>query len=230
MDPSVLWCLGPDFDKQTVLSLLSDSNSIDSGFIQPTTPTWWMSSPSQWNHSVTHEPPIYTPRSVMSELGPQSPTNGATKRPFSDVSNRTTSNRRYLTDFRIFFHFLIVGRPFTSGRPITKLEFSTPIRSLTPDLYSRVPSSIKRSRIALTMATSSSYDTPPPPAPLPPPSSTVDLAEYVDYLIIIQFYVIGIYLRRRALEIALLLKEHPDCTCVLVTLIQEYQSRFVRLN
>jgi len=32
---------------------------------------------------------------------------------------------------------------------------------------------------------------------------------------------------RRALEIALLLKEHPDCTCVLVTLIQEYQSRFV---
>ncbi|CAF4424762.1 unnamed protein product, partial [Adineta steineri] len=30
----------------------------------------------------------------------------------------------------------------------------------------------------------------------------------------------------RALEIALLLKEHPDCTCVLVTLIQEYQSRF----
>ena len=31
---------------------------------------------------------------------------------------------------------------------------------------------------------------------------------------------------RRALEIALLLKEHPDCTCVLVTLIQEYQSRF----
>ncbi len=29
------------------------------------------------------------------------------------------------------------------------------------------------------------------------------------------------------MEIALLLKEHPDCTCVLVTLIQEYQSRFV---
>jgi hypothetical protein len=38
------------------------------------------------------------------------------------------------------------------------------------------------------------------------------------------------YLFRRALEIALLLKEHPDCTCVLVTLIQEYQSRFVLFN
>jgi hypothetical protein len=93
MDPSVLWCLGPDFDKQTVLSLLGDSNYSDSAFMQPTTPTWWMSSPSQWNTSTMHEPPAYTPRSVMSELGPQSPTNGATKRPFSDLSNRTTSKR-----------------------------------------------------------------------------------------------------------------------------------------
>ncbi|CAF0962354.1 unnamed protein product [Rotaria sp. Silwood1] len=190
MDPSVLWCLGPDFDKQTVLSLLSDNNSIDSGFMQPTTPTWWMSSPSQWNISSIHEPPIYTPRSVMSELGPQSPTNSATKRPFSDVSNRTT-----------------IGRSFASNQPTTKLEFSTPVRSLTPDLYSRVPSSIKRSRITPALTSSSLYETPPPPAPLPPVGSTVDSAE-------------------RALEIALLLKEHPDCTCVLVTLIQEYQSRF----
>ncbi|CAF1082426.1 unnamed protein product [Rotaria sordida] len=188
MDPSVLWCLGPDFDKQTVLSLLGDNNSIDSGFMQPTTPTWWMSSPSQWNISSMHEPPIYTPRSVMSELGPQSPTNCATKRPFSDVSNRTT-----------------IGRSFAGNQPTTKLEFSTPIRSLTPDLYSRVPSSIKRSRIAPAFTSSSLYET--PPAPLPPTGSTVDSAE-------------------RALEIALLLKEHPDCTCVLVTLIQEYQSRF----
>ena len=93
MDPSVLWCLGPDFDKQTVLSLLGDSSYVDSAFMQPTTPTWWMSSPSQWNTSTMHEPPAYTPRSVMSELGPQSPTNGATKRPFSDLSNRTTSKR-----------------------------------------------------------------------------------------------------------------------------------------
>jgi hypothetical protein len=104
MDPSVLWCLGPDFDKQTVLSLLGDSNSMDSGFMQPTTPTWWMSSPSQWNiSSMMHEPPVYTPRSVMSELGPQSPTNGATKRPFSDVTNRTTSKRRFLANFRVEF-------------------------------------------------------------------------------------------------------------------------------
>jgi hypothetical protein len=29
------------------------------------------------------------------------------------------------------------------------------------------------------------------------------------------------------MEIAHLLKEHPDCACVLVTLIQEYQSRLV---
>lgn len=91
MDPSVLWCLGPDFDKQTVLSLLGDNNSLDSGFMQPSTPTWWMSSPSQWNMTSMQEPPIYTPRSVMSELGPQSPSSGSTKRPFSDVTNRTTS-------------------------------------------------------------------------------------------------------------------------------------------
>ena len=89
MDPSVLWCLGPDFDRQTVLSLLGDSNYVDSNSMQPTTPTW-CTSLSQWNMMGLHEAPIYTPRSVMSELGPQSPTSGATKRPFSDVSNRTT--------------------------------------------------------------------------------------------------------------------------------------------
>ncbi|CAF4936313.1 unnamed protein product, partial [Rotaria sp. Silwood2] len=87
--------------------------------------------------SSMHEPPIYTPRSVMSELGPQSPTSSATKRPFSDVSNRTT-----------------IGRSFTGNQPTTKLEFSTPVRSLTPDLYSRVPSSIKRSRITPALASS----------------------------------------------------------------------------
>jgi hypothetical protein len=58
-----------------------------------------MSSPSKWNISSMHEPPVYTPRSITSELGPQSPTSGATKRPFSDVSNRTTSKKK--TDFRL---------------------------------------------------------------------------------------------------------------------------------
>jgi hypothetical protein len=98
MDYSVLWCLGPDFDKQSVLNLLGDSNSMDYGFMQPTTPTWWMSSPSKWNTPSMHEPPVYTPRSITSELGSQSPTSGATKRPFSDVSNRTTSKNK---DFRL---------------------------------------------------------------------------------------------------------------------------------
>jgi hypothetical protein len=94
MDLSVLWCLGPDFDKQTVFSLLSDSNYVESGWTQPTTPNWFMSSPSQWSNSMMQEAPVYTPRSVMSELGPQSPTHGSTKRPFSDVTNRSTSNRK----------------------------------------------------------------------------------------------------------------------------------------
>jgi hypothetical protein len=98
MDYSVLWCLGPDFDKPSVSSLHGDNNSIDYGFMQSTTSTWWMSSPSKWNTSSMHEPPIYTPRSITSELGPQSPTNGATKRPFSDVSNRMTSKNK---DFRL---------------------------------------------------------------------------------------------------------------------------------
>lgn len=92
MDYSVLWCLGPDFDKQSVSNILGDSNSMDYAFMQPTTPTWWMSSPSKWNNpSIMPEPPIYTPRSITSELGPQSPTTGAIKRPFSDVTNRATS-------------------------------------------------------------------------------------------------------------------------------------------
>ncbi len=63
--------------------------------------------------------------------------------------------------------FLIVGRSFNGNHPPPpKLEFSTPVRSLTPDLYNRVPSSIKRSRITAAFGSSSSYETPPPPAPL----------------------------------------------------------------
>lgn len=91
MDPSVLCFLGPDFDKQTVLTLLGDNHFAEPNFLQPTTPTTWCNSnQSPWSSITMHEPPVYTPRSVMSELGPQSPTSGATKRPFSDVSNRTT--------------------------------------------------------------------------------------------------------------------------------------------
>ena len=77
--------------------------------------------------------------------------------------------------------FQLVGRTYPSNQSAaTKLEFSTPIRSLTPDLYNRMPSSIKRSRItpALAAATASStYETPPPPAPLPSAASTIDSAE-----------------------------------------------------
>jgi hypothetical protein len=202
MDPSVLWCLGPDFDKQTILSLLGDGNCMESAFMQPTTPIWCMSSPSQWTHtSAMHEPPIYTPRSVMSELGPQSPTNAATKRPFSDLSNRTTGTGMtrpmsiHASNIAILFCFLLVylktktnenfcfssfeaNRSFSNHQVPTKLEFSTPVRSMTPDLYSRVPSSIKRSRItpALT-SSSSSYETPPPPLPVPSATSSIDSAE-----------------------------------------------------
>jgi hypothetical protein len=179
MDLSVLWCLGPDFDKQTVFNLLGDSNYIESALAQPTTPNWWASSPSQWNNASMQEAPIYTPRSVMSELGPQSPTSGATKRPFSDLSNRTTSekNKDLYFMLKFIFLFLLVGRPFTGNQPPPpKLEFSTPVRSLTPDLYSRVSSSIKRSRVAPTLI-SSSYETPPPPQPMPSMTSTIDSAE-----------------------------------------------------
>jgi hypothetical protein len=54
-----------------------------------------MSSPSKWNNSLIQEAPIYTPRSVVSELGPQSPTSSAIKRPFSDVSNRVSGTKKY---------------------------------------------------------------------------------------------------------------------------------------
>jgi hypothetical protein len=99
MDMSVLWCLGPDFDKQTVYSLFTDCNYVESGWPQPPTPNWLMSSPSQWSHSLMQEAPIYTPRSVVSELGSQSPISAPTKRPFSDVSNRTSSKIKKIMDF-----------------------------------------------------------------------------------------------------------------------------------
>jgi hypothetical protein len=80
----------------------------------------------------------------------------------------------------IFCFYLLVGRPFTGNQPPPKLEFSTPVRSLTPDLFSRVPSSIKRSRVApalVSSSNSSSYETPSPPQPLSSVMSTVDSAE-----------------------------------------------------
>lgn len=91
MDLSVLWCLDPDFDKHTINNLFIDSNYAESGWPQPTTPNWLMSSPSKWNNSLMHDVSIYTPRSVIHELEPQSPTCSVSKRPLSDLSNRTTS-------------------------------------------------------------------------------------------------------------------------------------------
>ncbi|CAF2154417.1 unnamed protein product [Rotaria magnacalcarata] len=195
MDLSVLWCLGPDFDKQTVSSLLNDSYCVESGLTQSITSNWWMSSPSKWNNSLMHESDVYTPRSVMNELEPQSPTSASIKRPLSDASNRTISSRS-----------LTNSKPPPPPPPPPKLEFLTPVRSHTPDIYNRVSSSVKRTRAAPTLAPSSTFETPPAQA-IPSASSAIDSAE-------------------RTLEIALLLKEHTDYTCVLVTLIQEYQSRF----
>ena len=112
MDMSVLWCLGPDFDKQTVFSLLSESKYIESCWPQPSTPNWSMSSPSQWSHSLLHEASIYTPRSVVSELGePQSPTINAIKRPLSDVTNRTSSKSRIMMKISSTYQFLSFSWP-----------------------------------------------------------------------------------------------------------------------
>lgn len=105
MDLSVLSCLGLDFDKETVFDLLSDNNYIDSGLTQTLSSNWWMSSPSQWNHSLVHEVPVYTPRSVMSELEPQSPTSASIKRPLSDLSNRTMGKK---IKKNILFNFIIL--------------------------------------------------------------------------------------------------------------------------
>ncbi|CAF1370729.1 unnamed protein product, partial [Adineta ricciae] len=196
MDLTKLWCFGPDFEKQTVFNLLSDNNYIDSCL----TSHWWPSSPSRWNHALMPEPHVYTPRSVMSELGSQSLGSTASKLPLSDVSNRSSTGRTMISNQ-------------TALPPLPKLDFSTPIRSRTPDLYNRSSSSassssssssaMKRPSVAQTLMSSVCETLPQPSLPL----TSIDSAE-------------------RALEIALLLKEHPDCTCVLVTLIQQYQSRF----
>ena len=71
----------------------------------------------------------------------------------------------------------LVGRSFGNHQVPAKLEFSTPVRSMTPEMYSRVPSSIKRSRMTPAMASSSTYETPPPPLPLPSAASNLDSAE-----------------------------------------------------
>jgi len=191
MDLSVLWCLGPDFDNPSVFNLLNESNYVEPNWSQSSSSNWLMSSPTQWTPSFISETSIYTPRSVVNELEGQSPLHAPIKRPLSDLSNRISMNRSF---------------PTSSPIPALKLDFSTPVKPLTSDLYNRLPSSIKRSRASTIIP--STYETPsPPPQTVPSNSSSFDSSE-------------------RALEIALLLKEHPDCTCVLVTLIQEYQSRF----
>jgi len=196
MDLSVLWCLGPDFENSSVFNLHNENNYIESNWsITNTTSNWLMSSPTQWTQTFLSDTMVYTPRSVVHELEPQSPLASSIKRPLSDVSNRISINRS-----------------LANNTPITpiKLDFSTPIKTLTPETYPRLPptASIKRSRANSTMIPSV-YETPsPPPAqPISSNATPFDSSE-------------------RALEIALLLKEHTDCTCVLVTLIQEYQSRF----
>lgn len=76
--------------------------------------------------------------------------------------------------------FRLVGRVFNNVQPPPpppKLEFSTPVRSLTPELYSRLSSSIKRSRVTPAIVPVSSYDTSSPPQSLPSGTSTCDSAE-----------------------------------------------------
>ncbi|UJR31020.1 hypothetical protein I4U23_018530 [Adineta vaga] len=51
IDLSELWCIGPDFEKQTVFNLLSDNNYIEPSF----TSSWWTPSPSRWDHALMPE-------------------------------------------------------------------------------------------------------------------------------------------------------------------------------
>ncbi|CAF3945491.1 unnamed protein product, partial [Rotaria magnacalcarata] len=101
-------------------------------------------------------------------LEPQSPTSASIKRPLSDASNRTISSRS-LTNSK---------PPPPPPPPPPKLEFLTPVRSHTPDIYNRVSSSVKRTRAAPTLAPSSTFETPPAQA-IPSASSAIDSAEQV---------------------------------------------------
>ena len=80
--------------------------------------------------------------------------------------------------------FISVNRSLANNTPITpiKLDFSTPIKTLTPETYPRLPptASIKRSRANSTMIPSV-YETPsPPPAqPISSNATPFDSSEYV---------------------------------------------------
>ena len=92
MDLSVLWCLGPDFENSSVFNLHNENNYIESNWsITNTTSNWLMSSPTQWTQTFLSDTMVYTPRSVVHELEPQSPLASSIKRPLSDVSNRISS-------------------------------------------------------------------------------------------------------------------------------------------
>lgn len=91
LDLSELWCFGPDFETHSVFNLLGDNTYAEPCLTQSSAASnWWMPSPSRWNQALVPEGQVYTPRSVMSELGPQSPASVVPKRPLSDLSNRPT--------------------------------------------------------------------------------------------------------------------------------------------
>lgn len=133
------------------------------------------------NHRSTHRNRWWV-NSVLRTRRPVEQLNDLS--PMSAIAPRVRRNRRFpFHDFS--FLVFEVNRSFNSQQQVpTKLEFSTPVRSMTPDLYNRVPSSsIKRSRMTPALATTTStYETPPPAAPLPSIASNMDSAEWVSHV------------------------------------------------
>ena len=75
MDLSVLLCLGPDFDQQTVVRLLDERSYTES-------------------NAMADKRFVETPRAALNELESHMFASLVNKRSFSDLSNRVSSRRR----------------------------------------------------------------------------------------------------------------------------------------
>jgi len=169
MDLSVLSCLGPDFDHQTVFHLLSSHGHMESV----------LSSPCLKSNDIDYQS-------------------------FSYISKKRGSMAQLVPNE-------------VSGASKVQMKFSTSLPSFSSSQPNRlVTSSLKRPG-GLPNIAAHPYETPPPSTSTASTTTTITATTttttHADPA-------------ERAMEIALLLKEHPDSSCVLVTLIQEYQSRF----
>ena len=192
MDLSVLSCLGPDFDHQTVFHLLSNHGRMESV----------VSSPCLKTNDLAHQSFSYVPR----------------KR-----SSGETVDLRSNLDARIHLIDRSSRSTYGYGWPSGLIDTSDQVFNVVAFLFIESTESIVFI-VGQTTCSNAQYRCPSLRNTLTVDEYNGDRPGRVRHRWRFDFFI-RIDSFRRAMEIALLLKEHPDSSCVLVTLIQEYQSR-----